>query len=144
MAAHDTQAGGGNHGRLSNEEKFRIVLGSHFGLLMDSSASGPIAAEVKVWDGDEPMVRKVMEEEVARWLRETTSRDKPPKDCIPTRIALKWFVVSRSTLKRRVEDGKLQSHRPENAPKNATHQFSEAGLRRLFDMRQGGHPALRR
>ncbi len=53
------------------------------------------------------------------------SEPKWPDDLITLEIAVKKFLVSRSTLKRKIKQKKLQSYRPENCAVNHIHQVSE-------------------
>lgn len=68
----------------------------------------------------------------------TPVTDQPPRpsDLIPMRNALDLFSVSRATLRRCIEDGRLRSYRPPGAAANAAHVFSEAEVARLYERRR--------
>ncbi len=50
-------------------------------------------------------------------------------------VAVKEYTVSRSTLKRAITKGHLESHRPPNAPKNAPHRVSRAAIEAIWPKR---------
>lgn len=62
-------------------------------------------------------------------------RGATPSDLLSSAQATQLFCASRATLKRHVTDGSLPSYRPDDAQPNASHQFSEADLARLFRRR---------
>ena len=55
-----------------------------------------------------------------------------PKDLITLEVAVKKYAVSRSTLKRAIDDDRLTSYRRKGCAKNAKHQVSEAAVGRLW------------
>jgi len=58
-----------------------------------------------------------------------------PTDLIRSCVAIKRYAVSRSTLQRAVEDGRLKSYRPPDATKNSPHLFSEKEIACLWPNR---------
>lgn len=52
----------------------------------------------------------------------------PPRDLITLEIAVADYLVSRSTLKRRIKAKTIKSYRPKNSPKNAKHIVSRAEI----------------
>lgn len=58
-----------------------------------------------------------------------------PSDLITLYVAVEKYETSRATLKRAIEDGRLQTYRPENAAKNAAHRVSESAVARFWRAR---------
>ncbi len=78
-------------------------------------------------------------QELERWA-EKTAAEKPqvgageiPDDTITLAIAVKDYMVSRSTLKRKIENGDLKTYRPANAPKNGGHRVSRKEIETFFE-----------
>ena len=59
-----------------------------------------------------------------------------PDDLMPTYLVIHRYIVSRSTLMRALNNGRLTSYRPAGARSNTTHLFSEADIARLFQKKK--------
>lgn len=61
----------------------------------------------------------------------------PPGDLITLEIAVADYLVSRSTLKRRIEAKTIKSYRPKNSPKNAKHLIRRTDIERYYQRKKG-------
>jgi hypothetical protein len=64
-----------------------------------------------------------------------TTQNNVPKDLISLLAAVKDCMVSRSTLKRAIADGRLKSYRPRNAAQNAPHKVSRTDVVAIWPRR---------
>jgi hypothetical protein len=58
----------------------------------------------------------------------TTERQDQPDNLVPFAVVERKYSVSRPTLQRAVEDGRLRSYRPAGCTKNHPHKVSEAAV----------------
>lgn len=69
-------------------------------------------------------------ETLRSYLKETEDKNlsekKPPTDLVTLTVAAKKYSVSKRTLQRGIDDGRIKSFRPIKAPSNSPHLVSEA------------------
>ena len=80
---------------------------------------------------DSGKIRRTLEKALTN-ARKLPAAPEKPKDLITLEVAVKKYVVSRSTLKRAIGDERLMSYRPKGSAENAKHQVSEAAVGGLW------------
>ena len=80
---------------------------------------------------DSGKIRRTLEKALTN-ARKLPAAPEKPKDLITLEVAVKKYVVSRSTLKRAIDDDRLTSYRRKGCAKNAKHQVSEAAVGGLW------------
>lgn len=68
--------------------------------------------------------------------------DSFPDDIITLNVAVQKFIVSRSTLKRRIKTGAIKSYRPKNAPPNSPQFVSYSEVANIYPKKLSGKPSI--
>lgn len=63
------------------------------------------------------------------------NKQKQPDDLITLSVAIKKYSVSKRTLLRAIDDNRIKSSRPVNAPSNSPHKISEAEVAKNWQLK---------
>jgi len=105
-----------------NKSKLKVFLVQHCNI--------PDPADYSFSDITETL-RFYLEENV----NDTLNEQKQPDDLITLSVAIQKYSVSKRTLLRAIDDNRIKSSRPVNAPSNSPHKISEAEVAKNWPLK---------